>query len=84
MNIINTPIKASVEPGGVRLVEVHQPLSKNIDDDPQVLPIVLNSTLQAFKDAAQTDAALMQHVMDVRSGMPVDVTRHPDNSPKTL
>lgn len=76
VNIINTPIKASVEPDGVRLVEVHQPLSKNIDDDPQVLPIVLNSTLQAFKDAAQTDATLMQHVMDVRSGMPVEVTRH--------
>ena len=76
VNIINTPIKASVEPDGTRLVEVHQPLSKNIDDDPQVLPIVLNSTLQAFKDSAQTDAAVMQHVMDVRSGMPVDVRRH--------
>lgn len=76
VNIINTPIKASVEPDGTRLVEVHQPLSKNIDDDPQVLPIVLNSTLQSFKDSAQTDAAVMQHVMDVRSGMPVDVRRH--------
>lgn len=76
VNIINTPIKASVEPDGTRLVEVHQPLSKNIDDDPQVLPIVLNNTLQAFKDSAQTDATVMQHVMDVRSGMPVDVRRH--------
>ncbi|MBD5753200.1 L,D-transpeptidase family protein, partial [Citrobacter freundii] len=28
VNIINTPIKASVEPNGVRLVEVHQPLSE--------------------------------------------------------
>ncbi|HFS8779107.1 TPA: hypothetical protein ACH2RR_002135 [Salmonella enterica] len=60
MNIINTPIKASVEPGGVRLVEVHQPLSKNIGDDPQVLPIVLNGPMQAFKDAPQTDAAVME------------------------
>ncbi|MDT1795428.1 L,D-transpeptidase family protein, partial [Salmonella enterica subsp. enterica serovar Oslo] len=49
VNIINTPINASVEPGGVRLVEVHQPLSKNIGDDPQVLPIVLNGPMQAFK-----------------------------------
>ena len=34
VRIINTPIKASVEPDGSRLVEVHQPLSKAIDDDP--------------------------------------------------
>ncbi|WP_252363204.1 L,D-transpeptidase family protein, partial [Citrobacter sp. wls826] len=32
VNIINTPIKASVEPNGVRLVEVHQPLSEKIND----------------------------------------------------
>ena len=51
----------------MRLVEVHQPLSKNIDDDPQILPIVLNGQMQAFKDAAQTDAAVMEHVMEVRS-----------------
>ncbi|MBB1199666.1 LysM peptidoglycan-binding domain-containing protein [Enterobacteriaceae bacterium 89] len=76
VNIINTPIKASVEPNGVHLVEVHQPLSKHIDDDPQVLPITLNGTMQAFKNSPQTDAPVMNHVMEVRSGMPVDVTRH--------
>lgn len=76
MNIINTPIKVSAEPNGARLVEVHQPLSEKIDDDPQLLPITLNSAMQSFKDAAQTDAEVMQHVMDVRSGMPVDVRRH--------
>lgn len=67
MNIINTPIKVSAEPNGARLVEVHQPLSEKIDDDPQLLPITLNSAMQSFKDAAQTDAEVMQHVMDVRS-----------------
>ncbi|EBE8073787.1 L,D-transpeptidase family protein [Salmonella enterica] len=84
VNIINTPIKASVEPGGVRLVEVHQPLSKNIGDDPQVLPIVLNGPMQTFKDAPQTDAAVMEHVMEVRSGMPVDVTRQSEAKPQSL
>ncbi|MFP5594006.1 L,D-transpeptidase family protein [Kluyvera sp. 142486] len=78
VTIINTPIKASVEPNGVRLVEVHQPLSEHIDDDPQTLPIVLNASMQAFSQNANTDAALMNKVMDVRSGMPVDVTRHHD------
>lgn len=76
VNIINAPIKASVEPGGVHLVEVHQPLSKHIDDDPKVLPISLNATMIAFKDSPQTDAQVMEHAMEVRSGMPVNVTRH--------
>ena len=78
VNIINTPIKASVEPNGVRLVEVHQPLSEKINDDPQLLPIVLNASMQTFKNAARTDTAVMDHAMEIRSGMPVDVTRHHD------
>ncbi|MBJ9289750.1 L,D-transpeptidase LdtC [Citrobacter freundii] len=84
VNIINTPIKASVEPNGVRLVEVHQPLSEKINDDPQLLPIVLNSSMQTFKNAAQTDSAVMDHAMEIRSGMPVDVTRHHDVAQQPL
>ena len=68
----------------MRLVEVHQPLSKNIDDDPQVLPIVLNTSMQNFKNAVQTDQTVMEHAMELRSGMPVDVTRHHDVTQQTL
>lgn len=84
VNIINTPIKASVEPNGVRLVEVHQPLSEKINDDPQLLPIVLNASMRTFKNAAQTDTAVMDHAMEIRSGMPVDVTRHHDVAQQPL
>ncbi|TKU95055.1 L,D-transpeptidase family protein [Citrobacter sp. wls620] len=84
VNIINTPIKASVEPNGVRLVEVPQPLSEKINDDPQLLPIVLNASMQTFKNAAQTDSAVMEHAMEIRSGMPVDVTRHHDVAQQPL
>ncbi|MGV3820083.1 L,D-transpeptidase LdtC [Citrobacter portucalensis] len=84
VNIINTPIKASVEPNGVRLVEVHQPLSEKINDDPQLLPIVLNASMQTFKNAAQTDTAVMDHAMEIRSGMPVDVTCHHDVAQQPL
>lgn len=84
VNIINTPIKASVEPNGVHLVEVHQPLSEKINDDPQLLPIVLNASMQTFKNAAQTDTAVMDHAMEIRSGMPVDVTRHHDVAQQPL
>jgi len=75
VNILNTPIKVSEEPGGKRLVEIHQPLSKNIGDDPQTLPIVLNTAMQTFK--ASADSAVMERAMEIRSGMPVDVTPHP-------
>jgi len=76
VNIMNTPIKVSEEPGGVRLVEVHQPLSKQLNDDPQTVPIVLNAAQQGFK--ASSDETVMERAMEARSGMPVDVTRHPD------
>lgn len=74
VNIINTPIKASVEPDGRHLVEIHQPLSKNIEDDPQTLPITLNASMQAFK--SQADGIVMERAIEARSGMPTDVTRH--------
>jgi len=76
VNIMNTPIKVSEEPGSVRLVEVHQPLSKQLNDDPQTLPIVLNAAQQGFK--ASSDERVMERAMEARSGMPVDVTRHPE------
>ncbi|MCU6666417.1 L,D-transpeptidase LdtC [Silvania hatchlandensis] len=74
VNIMNTPIKVSEEPGGVRLVEVHQPLSKQLNDDPQTLPIVLNAAMQSFK--ASADEAVMERALEARAGMPIDVTRH--------
>jgi len=82
VNILNTPIKVSEEPGGKRLVEIHQPLSKNIGDDPQTLPIVLNAAMQTFKVSA--DSAVMERAMEIRSGMPVDVTLHPGMTQQSL
>ena len=84
VNIINTPIKVSEEPGGTRLVEVHQPLSKNIGDDPQVLPISLNAQMVSFKANAATNGEVMERAMEARSGMPVDVTRHQDMPQQSL
>ncbi|AVR03901.1 L,D-transpeptidase LdtC [Pluralibacter gergoviae] len=82
VNIINTPVKVSTEPGGARLVEVHQPLSKHIDDDPQLMPIMLTPAMKSFREQPATDAALMERVFEVRAGMPVDVTRH--DAPQAL
>lgn len=82
VNIINAPVKVSTEPGGARLVEVHQPLSKHIDDDPQLMPITLTPAMKSFREQPATDAALMERVFEVRAGMPVDVTRH--DAPQAL
>lgn len=76
VRIINTPIKVSVEPDGRRLVEVHQPLSKAIEDDPKVLPIALNEQMKQFQSAPETDAQVMEQAMQQRSGMPVEVNSH--------
>lgn len=81
VRIINTPIKASVEPDGSRLVEVHQPLSKAIDDDPKVLPIVLNEQMTQFRSSPKTDAQVMEQAMEHRSGMPINVNAHTADQP---
>jgi L,D-transpeptidase YcfS len=82
VNIINTPIKASVEPDGTRLVEVHQPLSESINDDPKTLPIPLNAAMKTFQ--AESDAAVMAQAIELRSGMPVDVTKHAQESMQAM
>ncbi|WP_234016133.1 L,D-transpeptidase LdtC [Cronobacter dublinensis] len=85
VNIINAPVKASVEPDGRHLVEVHQPLSKRIEDDPKTLPIVLNAALTAFQSAPQTDRDVMDHALRLRSGIPVNVTAHsPEPAPDAI
>jgi len=76
VRIINTAIKTSVEPDGTRLVEVHQPLSKDINDDPKVLPILLTEQMKQFQSAPETDAVVMEQAMQHRSGMPVEVNAH--------
>jgi L,D-transpeptidase YcfS len=57
-------------------LEVHQPLSKSIDDDPQQLPILLNPAMQTFRDSPQSATDVFEHAIELRSGMPVDVSQH--------
>ncbi len=51
-------------------VEVHQPLSGDIDDDPQTLPLRLMRPRLRSKQAPQTDGTVMERAMNYRSGMP--------------
>lgn len=74
VQIVNQPLKVSVEPDGKRYVEVHQPLSRSERDDPQVLPIVLNGRLSTFAASPLTERAAFDGAMARRSGMPVLVS----------
>ncbi|AHG22367.1 peptidoglycan-binding protein [Chania multitudinisentens RB-25] len=74
VQIINEPVKVSVEPDGKRYVEVHQPLSRVASDDPQTMPISLSKKQKAFADDQQTDLPVFESAVVRRSGMPVLVS----------
>ncbi|HDJ1442066.1 TPA: L,D-transpeptidase family protein [Serratia rubidaea] len=74
VQIINEPVKVSVEPDGKRYAEVHQPLSKAESDDPQTMPITLSGPQRKFVDSAETDQTVFDSALTRRSGMPVLVS----------
>lgn len=74
VQIVNEPVKISVEPDGKRYVEVHQPLSRVASDEPQTMPIPLSKNQKAFADDEQTDKAMFDSAIVRRSGMPVLVS----------
>jgi len=74
VQIVNQPVKYSVEPDGKRYVEVHQPLSRVDSDNPQTMPIDIGRGLQNFISDRQTDAQAVRNALVSRIGMPVIVT----------
>ncbi|EKT57396.1 hypothetical protein OO7_08405 [Providencia sneebia DSM 19967] len=79
VQIINQPIKYSKEADGSYYIEVHQPLSKNENDDPQTMPIPLSNDFKRFLENEGIDKTLVQNEIARRSGLPVRVNRD-DNS----
>ncbi|MNH22320.1 putative L,D-transpeptidase YcfS precursor [compost metagenome] len=84
VQVINDPVKISVEPDGKRYVEVHQPLSRIESDDPQTMPITLSKTEKTFVADAQTDRTVFDSAVVRRSGMPVLVNLGQSMSEVTL
>lgn len=80
VQIVNEPVKVSVEPDGKRYIEVHQPLSRVASDDPQTMPIALSQNKKAFAADEQTDKAMFDSAIVRRSGMPVLVSVGQDPS----
>lgn len=75
VQFINEPVKASIEPGGARYLEIHNPLSANEEELKSKDPVPL--TLSTSVRKVLMDSTVNQHTVDsainARSGMPVKV-----------
>ena len=75
VQIIDQPVKYTVEPDGSRWVEVHEPLSRNraeYESDRKV-PLPVTPALQAFVKGEGVDVNRAEQALERRSGMPVDI-----------
>lgn len=79
VQVVNEPVKYSVEPDGKRYIEVHQPLSRTDDDDPQTMPIILNANTRKFIVDSATDSAMVKSALLRRAGMPILVSQGEDS-----
>ncbi len=78
VQIVNEPVKFSIEPDGKRYMEVHQPLSRTDMDDPQTIPIILSNSVKKFIVDSGTDYSRVESTLVRRAGMPVWVNHDRD------
>lgn len=74
VQIINEPVKFSVEPDGKRYIEVHRPLAQVEGENPQVSPISHSADFATFVSQAGSDKALIDKALSRRAGIPVIVS----------
>ena len=74
VQIINEPVKFSVEPDGKRYIEVHRPLAQVEGENPQVSPITHSADFATFVSQAGSDKALIEKALSRRAGIPVIVS----------
>ncbi|CAH3668073.1 L,D-transpeptidase LdtE [Enterobacter asburiae] len=74
VQIINEPVKFSVEPDGKRYIEVHRPLAQVEGENPQVSPIAHSADFATFVSQAGSDKALIEKALSRRAGIPVIVS----------
>ncbi|BEK73980.1 L,D-transpeptidase LdtE [Enterobacter asburiae] len=74
VQIINEPVKFSVEPDGKRYIEVHRPLAQAEGENPQVSPITHSADFATFVSQSGSDKALIEKALSRRAGIPVIVS----------
>lgn len=83
VQFIDQPIKATVEPDGSRLVEVHNPLSQTEEqfNSREPVPLTITPVVNKVVSDASVDTAAMENALKARTGMPVKVNGAADNAP---
>ena len=74
VQIINEPVKFSVEPDGKRYIEVHRPLAQVEGENPQISPITHSADFATFVSQAGSDKTLINKALSRRAGIPVVVS----------
>ncbi|MCE0802520.1 MULTISPECIES: L,D-transpeptidase [unclassified Buttiauxella] len=76
VQLIDQPVKATVEPDGRHWLEVHEPLSRNraeFESDKKV-PLPMTPTLRDMTQGSGVDAGMASAALTRRSGMPVPIS----------
>lgn len=76
VQLIDQPVKATIEPDGRRWLEVHEPLSRNraeFESDKKV-PLPMTSALNNASQGSDVDASVVSAALTRRSGMPVPIS----------
>lgn len=76
VQMIDQPVKVTIEPGGRRWLEVHEPLSRNraeFESDNKV-PLPMTTSLRNMTQGSGVDAGVVSATLTRRSGMPVPIS----------
>ncbi len=75
VQFIDQPVKASVEPDGSRIVEIHNPLSQTEEqfNSREPVPLTLTSAVNKVTADASVDVAAMENALKARTGLPTTV-----------
>lgn len=82
VQLIDQPVKATIEPDGRYWLEVHEPLSRNraeYESDRKV-PLPMTPALRTMTQGTGADAALVSAALSRRSGMPVPISAQSPNA----
>ncbi|STA74516.1 peptidoglycan-binding protein [Citrobacter freundii] len=76
VQLIDRPVKYSVEPDGRRWVEVHEPLSRNRSEyeSDRKVPLPVTPVLRTFINGDDVDVSRANQALERRSGMPVNIS----------
>ncbi|CAK9884514.1 MAG: putative L,D-transpeptidase YbiS [Candidatus Erwinia impunctatus] len=82
VQFINQPVKASVEPDGSRLLEVHDPLSRTQEqfDSHEPVPLTLTPAVEKVIADSSVVTSAVESALNTRSGMPVNISGNAEDN----